>query len=100
VCADINDFRDMAAEEEMAVKFYKIGDAADLAQQLIAILESAALQRSMGEHNFAAGQQMTMSSVIRNYLRWFELNRSKRALRNGTLTGRRRRLWHRFLFTS
>jgi glycosyltransferase involved in cell wall biosynthesis len=100
VCADITDFRDMAAEEDMAVKFYKIGDAADLAQQLIAILESAELQRSMGEHNFAAGQQMTMSSVIRNYLRWFELNRSKRALRNGTLAGRRRRLWHRFLFTS
>ncbi len=38
----------------------------------------------MGEHNFAAGQEMTMSSVIRNYLRWFELNRSKRALRKGS----------------
>ena len=64
-------FATVAAEEDMAVNFYKIGDAADLAQQLIAILESAALQRSMGEHNFAAGQEMTMSSVIRNYLRWF-----------------------------
>ena len=89
VCADINDFRDMAREEEMAVRFYKIGDAADLAQQLITILESDELQRSMAEHNFAAGQKMTMSSVIRDYIRWFELNRSKRALRKRTLLGRR-----------
>jgi hypothetical protein len=77
VRADINDFRDRAAEDDMAVKFYKIGDAAGLARQLIAIPESTELQRSMGEHNFA----------------------TKRALRNGTLTGRRR-LWNRFLFTS
>jgi hypothetical protein len=90
----------MAAEEEMAVNFYKIGDAGDLAHQLIAILESPQLQRSMGEHNFTAGQEMTMSSVIRNYLRWFELHRSKRALRRGALSGRRRRIWQRFLFTS
>jgi hypothetical protein len=41
---------------------------------------------------------MTMSSVIRNYLRWFELNRSKRALRKGPLSGRRR-IWRRSFFT-
>jgi glycosyltransferase involved in cell wall biosynthesis len=99
VCADIHDFRDMAAEEDMAVKFYQIGNPDDLAQQLIAILESAELQRSMGEHNFAAGQQMTMSGVIHNYLRWFELNRSKRAIRHKrTFLGRR--IWRRSLFTS
>jgi glycosyltransferase involved in cell wall biosynthesis len=99
VCADINDFRDMAAEEEMAVRFYKIGDAGDLAQQLITILESDDLQREMAEHNFAAGQKMTMSSVIREYIRWFELNRSKRALRkkHKLLS---RRLFRRFLFSA
>ena len=99
VCADINDFRDMAAEEEMAVRFYKIGDAADLAQQLITILASEDLQREMAEHNFAAGQKMTMSSVIREYIRWFELNRSKRALRkrHKLLS---RRLFRRFLFSA
>ena len=48
VCADIHDFRDMAAEEDMAVKFYKIGDAGDLAQQLISILESAAAAAQHG----------------------------------------------------
>lgn len=89
VCADIGDFREMAADEDMAVRFYEIGNAADLAEQLIAILESPELQRSMAERNFAAGVQMTMASVVRNYLRWFELNRCKRAMRQaGIFSGR------------
>jgi glycosyltransferase involved in cell wall biosynthesis len=83
VCADINDFRDMAADEEMAVSFYKVGDAGDLANQLITVLQSPELQRSMGRRNFAAGLEMTIASVVRNYLRWFELNRYKQVLLNG-----------------
>lgn len=78
VCADIADFRGMAAEEEMAIRFYKVGDAADLADQLTAILESPELQRHMAERNYAAGAQMTMASVVRNYLRWFELSKCKK----------------------
>ncbi|QNI33201.1 glycosyltransferase [Alloacidobacterium dinghuense] len=78
LCADIADFRGMAADEDMAVKFYRVGDAADLADQLVTILHSAELQKQMSEHNYAAGIQMTMASVVRNYLRWFELNRFKR----------------------
>jgi glycosyltransferase involved in cell wall biosynthesis len=31
VCADIDDFREMAAGEDMAIRFYKKGDADDLA---------------------------------------------------------------------
>ncbi len=91
VCADISDFRDMASDEEMAVRFYRKGDAADMADQVIAILESPELQRRMAERNYAAGVQMTMSAVVRNYLRWFELHRCKKAMRSaGILPGRRR----------
>jgi hypothetical protein len=36
----------------------------------------------MGRQNFAAGLEMTIGSVVRNYLRWFELNRYKKALRS------------------
>jgi hypothetical protein len=44
----------------------------------------------MGEQNFKAGLEMTMASVVRNYLRWFELNKHKRAIRNaGAFPGRR-----------
>jgi hypothetical protein len=34
----------------------------------------------MGQQNFAAGLEMTIGRVVRNYLRWFELNKYKRTL--------------------
>jgi glycosyltransferase involved in cell wall biosynthesis len=83
VCAAIDDFRDMATDEDMAVRFYEIGNAADLADQLIQVLESPELQRNMGRQNFAAGLEMTMTNVVNNYLRWFELNKCKQALLSG-----------------
>lgn len=93
VSADIADFRGMAIEEDMAIRFYKVGDAADLADQLVAILDSPALERQMAELNFASGVEMSMSSVVGNYLRWFELNRCKEALGHGSAHAGRRRFW-------
>jgi glycosyltransferase involved in cell wall biosynthesis len=82
VCADISDFRGMVTDEDMAVRFYRVGDHGDLAQQLIRILKSQELQRSMADQNFAAGVQMTMSNVIANYLRWFKLQQAKKRILN------------------
>jgi glycosyltransferase involved in cell wall biosynthesis len=81
VSADLPDFRGMAADEDMAIRFYRRGDPDDLADQLITILESPMLERQMAEHNFAAGFEMTMISIVNNYLRWFRVNRSSRAIR-------------------
>lgn len=86
VCADIADFRAMAHEEDMAIRFYKVGEANDLAGQLISILHSPALQRDMALHNYRAGTEMTMARVVRNYLRWFELNRCKQMVRAGAFS--------------
>jgi glycosyltransferase involved in cell wall biosynthesis len=97
VCADIEDLRGMATNEGMAVRFHKRGDAADLAEQIIAILSSPELQHQMAEHNFTAGVEMTMSSVVKNYLRWFELHKCKRAIRNAGSQPGQRRLWVRAL---
>lgn len=97
VCADIPDFHGMVEDEDMAVRFYKTGNADDLADQLITILQSQDLQRHMAEHNFAAGVDMTMSNVIENYLRWFELNRAKKQIRNAGVLRQRRRHWLRSL---
>lgn len=83
VSADLPDFRGMAADEDMAIRFFKRGDPQDLADQLLAILESPAVERQMAEHNYAAGIEMTMTSVVNNYLRWFRVNRSRSALRRG-----------------
>jgi glycosyltransferase involved in cell wall biosynthesis len=80
VSADLPDFRDMAAGENMAISFYKTGDAADLAGQLIALLESPPEQRRAAEQNYTAALRMTMPQVVRHYLRWFELERCKKAL--------------------
>lgn len=80
VSADIADFRDMAADEDMAICFYKTGDAIDLAAQLIGLLESPQDQRRAAEQNYAAAVRMTMPHVVQHYLRWFELERRKRSL--------------------
>ncbi|MGH9344457.1 MAG: glycosyltransferase [Terriglobia bacterium] len=85
VCVDIPDFQEMAENEGMAIRFYKQGDASDLARQLVAILESPALERQMAEDNFEAGLAMTMANVVSNYLRWFELNKCKKAIEQAPL---------------
>jgi glycosyltransferase involved in cell wall biosynthesis len=80
VCADLPDFRAMVDDEDMAVRFYRPGDAADLAEQLIAILQSPELEYEMAEQNFVAGLEMMIGNVVNNYLRWFKLQKCKRAL--------------------
>ena len=98
VCADLADFRDMAADEDMAINFYQVGDAADLADKLVQILQSPEQQQQMAERNFSAAMQMTMSSVVRNYLRWFELKRCKKATDPTSLVAGLRSFWHRNVF--
>jgi glycosyltransferase involved in cell wall biosynthesis len=89
VSADLPDFRGMAADEDMAIRFYERGNADNLADQITAILLSPELEREMAEHNFAAGVEMTMTNVVNNYLRWFRLNKAKREIRSsGTLPSR------------
>jgi len=84
VCADIPDLREMVTDEDMAARFFTRGDSHHLAKELTTILQSPDLQRSMAEHNFAAGIQMTMGSVVRSYLRWFELKRCQTEIAYGT----------------
>jgi len=92
VCADIPDFHCMAKDDDMAISFYKTGNATDLADKMAAILESVELQRQMSLHNYQAGIQMTMANVVRNYLRWFELHRCKREIADKSLWAGGRRL--------
>ena len=80
LCADIPDFRNMAVDEDMAVRFYNTGDPKDLAGHLIALLRSAADQYQMAEQNFNAAMRMTMPHIIRNYVRWFELAKHKQRI--------------------
>lgn len=97
VCADIPDFRCMAVDDDMAISFFRTRDASDLAEKLVTVLQSSELQRQMSQHNYEAGIQMTMATVVRNYLRWFELHRCKRTLAGGNSASPSRAL--RFLFS-
>lgn len=100
VCADLHDFREMVTDEDMAACFYKTGDAAALAEQLITILQSDELQRSMALRNYAAGMAMTLDHVVRSYLRWFQLHQCKRELRRNRTIFARCRDWVETFFSS
>jgi glycosyltransferase involved in cell wall biosynthesis len=93
VCADIPDFRCMASDDDMAILFYKKGDVQDLSEKICTILESPELQRQMSEYNYEAGVQMTMATVSRHYLRWFELHKFKRSLEGKGRLARLRGRW-------
>ena len=81
MCADIRRFSGKWPQTKTwRSAFTRWAIAADLAEQLIAILQSPELQHQMAQHNFAAGLEMTMTSVVKNYLRWFELNRCKKVI--------------------
>lgn len=81
VCADLADFRQMAEGEELAIGFYKPGNAADLADYIIRFLEDPAQQHAMANQNFSAALRMTMPNIVQKYLRHFELQRRMQALK-------------------
>lgn len=91
VCADIADFRCMARDDDMAILFYDQGDPADMSEKIVNVLSSEETQRQMSEHNYHAGVQMTMGTVVRNYLRWFQLHQCKRRIHGSGLWAARRR---------
>jgi len=81
VSADIPDFMEMAEYEGMAMDFYKTGDADDLCDKVVALLESPERQKEMAEQNFAAGVRMTMPEIIHRYLRTFDFHRRTKLLK-------------------
>jgi glycosyltransferase involved in cell wall biosynthesis len=81
VCADLPDFQQMAEGEELAVEFYKAGNAQDLADCLIRFLEDSDKQQAMAEQNFGSALRMTMPNIVQKYLRHFELHQRTEALR-------------------
>jgi hypothetical protein len=84
VSADLEDFRQMADGEGMAIEFYKPGDAKDLAACLIRFLTDPVKQQTMAEQNFSAALRMTMPNIVLKYLRHFELEQRTVALRHVT----------------
>ena len=80
VSAGIQDFREMAWDEGIAIEFYETGNAHDLADRMHALLNDDQRMREMSEQNFSAALRMTMPQIIRQYLRAFDLHQRARAL--------------------
>jgi glycosyltransferase involved in cell wall biosynthesis len=78
--AGIDDFRDMARDEGIAIDFYETGNAESLAEQLSMLLSQPERLQEMAEQNFSAALRMTMPQIIRQYLRSFDLHQRARAL--------------------
>jgi glycosyltransferase involved in cell wall biosynthesis len=80
VCAGIEDFRRMADDEQLAINFFKTGDAHSMADCILEVLQSPEAQREMGEANFSAALRQTMPMIIRQYLRSFRVHQGHSAL--------------------
>ena len=78
--AGIDDFREMAWNEGIAIDFYETGNAESLASRLQQLLNDPAKMQEMAEQNFSAALCMTMPQIIRQYLRSFDLHQRARAL--------------------
>ena len=80
ISAGIDDFREMASDEGLAVGFYETGSAQSLGVELQRLLNDPEGMREMSEQNFSAALRMTMPQIIRQYLRSFDLQQRTRAL--------------------
>jgi glycosyltransferase involved in cell wall biosynthesis len=75
VAADLNDFREMSAHQEMAIDFFPVGDARALTEKLIVILRSPERQRQMALQNYNAALRMSMTHVVEDYVRSFGIKK-------------------------
>lgn len=80
ISAGIDDFREMAWDEGLAIDFYDTGSSQSLALRLQQLLCDPEHMREMSEQNFSAALRMTMPQIIRQYLRSFDLHQRARAL--------------------
>jgi glycosyltransferase involved in cell wall biosynthesis len=78
--ADIEDFRDMALDEGLAIDFYQTGSAVSMAEKIQELIQSPEKQKEMAEANFSAALRMTMPQIMRRYLRSFDVHQRAKAL--------------------
>jgi hypothetical protein len=81
VASDIQDFRELAAEEGIAIEFYKPGSVEELTDHLLALLRSPERLETMAMQNFSAALRMSMPEIIRQYIRSFDLQNRVKMLR-------------------
>lgn len=81
VASDIQDFRELAAEEGIAIEFYTPATVEGLADTLLRLLRSPERLEAMAMQNFSAALRMSMPEIIRQYIRSFDLQNRVKMLR-------------------
>jgi glycosyltransferase involved in cell wall biosynthesis len=71
IASGIQDFRDLADHEGIAIRFFTPGDADSLVEQLLLALNSPEELKEMAWRSYAAGVAMSMPEVVREYIRSF-----------------------------
>jgi glycosyltransferase involved in cell wall biosynthesis len=80
ISADVPDFREMAENEGLAIKFYPVGSKPGLGEAILELLQSEQEMHEMAEQNFSSALRMTMPQVIRQYVRSFDRHQRTRAM--------------------
>jgi len=71
IASGIQDFRDLAEHEGIAMRFFTPGDAGSLVEQMLLALNSPEELQEMAWQSYAAGVAMSMPQVVREYIRNF-----------------------------
>ncbi len=71
IASGIQDFRDLAEHEGIAINFFTPGSEDSLVEQLVTALNSPEELKEMAWKSHAAGVAMSMPQVVRDYLRSF-----------------------------
>jgi glycosyltransferase involved in cell wall biosynthesis len=71
IASGIQDFRDLAEHEGIAIRFFTPGDADSLVEQLLLALNSPDDLKEMAWRSYAAGVAISMPQIVREYIRSF-----------------------------
>jgi glycosyltransferase involved in cell wall biosynthesis len=72
IASDIQDFRELAEHEGIAIRFFKSGNVESLVERLLQALNSPDELQQMAWQSYSAGISMSMPVVVREYIRSFQ----------------------------
>ena len=78
----IHDFEQLVTTEGLAIEFFPVGDAKQMAARMVALLKDEERLEQMSLQNFAVGLHMTMPKIIRDYVRTFDVEDRIRKMRS------------------
>ena len=71
IASGIQDFRELAEHEGIAMRFFVPGDRDSLVEQMLTVLNSPNEMKAMAWRSYEAGVAMSMPLVVREYIRNF-----------------------------